>query len=28
MNDAGITTATGRKFYPQTVKNYLCRGII
>ncbi|SCB53808.1 Site-specific DNA recombinase [Bradyrhizobium shewense] len=25
LNDAGITTATGRKFYPQTVKNYLTR---
>ena len=25
LNDAGITTATGRKFYPQTVKNYLNR---
>ncbi|WP_247364492.1 recombinase family protein [Bradyrhizobium sp. 156] len=21
LNDAGITTTTGRKFYPQTVKN-------
>lgn len=25
LNDAGVTTATGRKFYPQTVKNYLTR---
>ncbi|OKO84874.1 recombinase family protein [Bradyrhizobium sp. AS23.2] len=25
LNDAGITTVTGRKFYPQTVKNYLSR---
>lgn len=25
LNDSGITTATGRKFYPQTVKNYLSR---
>src|SRR6266550_4518496 len=25
LNDAGITTVTGRKFYPQTVKNYLER---
>ncbi|MGY3147742.1 DNA invertase Pin-like site-specific DNA recombinase [Bradyrhizobium sp. USDA 3397] len=25
LNDAGITTLTGRKFYPQTVKNYLTR---
>lgn len=25
LNDAGITTITGRKFYPQTVKNYLTR---
>ncbi|WP_256807491.1 recombinase family protein [Bradyrhizobium sp. Bra64] len=25
LNDAGITTATGRKFYPQTVKNYVRR---
>lgn len=25
LNDAGITTVTGRKFYPQTVKNYLTR---
>jgi DNA invertase Pin-like site-specific DNA recombinase len=25
LNDAGISTATGRKFYPQTVKNYLKR---
>ena len=26
LNDAGITTTTGRKFHPQTVKNYLTRG--
>jgi DNA invertase Pin-like site-specific DNA recombinase len=25
LNDAGITTVTGRNFYPQTVKNYLTR---
>jgi DNA invertase Pin-like site-specific DNA recombinase len=25
LNDAGIPTVTGRKFYPQTVKNYLAR---
>jgi DNA invertase Pin-like site-specific DNA recombinase len=25
LNDAGILTTTGRKFYPQTVKNYLNR---
>jgi DNA invertase Pin-like site-specific DNA recombinase len=25
LNDAGFTTVTGRKFYPQTVKNYLTR---
>jgi hypothetical protein len=25
LNDAGITTAAGRQFYPQTVKNYLER---
>jgi DNA invertase Pin-like site-specific DNA recombinase len=25
LNDAAITTRTGRKFYPQTVKNYLKR---
>lgn len=25
LNDAGISTTTGRKFYPQTVKNYLLR---
>ena len=25
LNDAGITTVTGQKFYPQTVKNYLSR---
>jgi DNA invertase Pin-like site-specific DNA recombinase len=25
LNDAGITTITGRRFYPQTVKNYLLR---
>jgi DNA invertase Pin-like site-specific DNA recombinase len=25
LNDAGITTVTGRKFYPQTVKNYMTR---
>jgi DNA invertase Pin-like site-specific DNA recombinase len=25
LNDAGITTTTGRKFYPQTVKNYVRR---
>jgi DNA invertase Pin-like site-specific DNA recombinase len=25
LNDAGTTTVTGRKFYPQTVKNYLVR---
>jgi hypothetical protein len=27
LNDAGITTVTGRKFYPQTVKNYVARGV-
>lgn len=27
LNDAGITTVTGRKFYPQTVKNYLTRDV-
>lgn len=27
LNAAGITTATGRKFYPQTVKNYLTRTV-
>ncbi len=27
LNEAGITTATGRRFYPQTVKNYLSREI-
>ena len=27
LNDAGIVTRTGRKFYPQTVKNYVARGI-
>jgi DNA invertase Pin-like site-specific DNA recombinase len=25
LNDAGFSTVTGRKFYPQTVKNYLMR---
>jgi DNA invertase Pin-like site-specific DNA recombinase len=25
LNDAGITTATGKRFYPQTVKNYMTR---
>jgi DNA invertase Pin-like site-specific DNA recombinase len=25
LNGAGFTTVTGRKFYPQTVKNYLTR---
>jgi DNA invertase Pin-like site-specific DNA recombinase len=25
LNDAGIATVTGRKFYPQTVKNYVKR---
>jgi DNA invertase Pin-like site-specific DNA recombinase len=25
LNDEGVATATGRKFYPQTVKNYLTR---
>lgn len=25
LNDAGFLTMTGRKFYPQTVKNYLTR---
>lgn len=25
LNDARITTVTGKKFYPQTVKNYLSR---
>ncbi len=25
LNDAGITTVTGRRFYPQTVKNYMLR---
>ncbi|MCA1402553.1 recombinase family protein [Bradyrhizobium sp. BRP56] len=25
LNDEGVTTVTGRKFYPQTVKNYLTR---
>ena len=25
LNDAGVMTVTGRKFYPQTVKNYLRR---
>jgi DNA invertase Pin-like site-specific DNA recombinase len=25
LNNAGITTVTGSKFYPQTVKNYLER---
>lgn len=25
LNDEGIKTATGRKFFPQTVKNYLAR---
>lgn len=25
LNDAGVLTVTGRKFYPQTVKNYLTR---
>jgi len=27
LNQAGILTITGRKFYPQTVKNYLSRSI-
>ncbi|MGF6311911.1 DNA invertase Pin-like site-specific DNA recombinase [Bradyrhizobium sp. i1.8.4] len=27
LNDSGITTVTGRKFYAQTVKNYLSRPI-
>jgi DNA invertase Pin-like site-specific DNA recombinase len=27
LNGAGITTVTGRRFYPQTVKNYLKRGL-
>ena len=26
LNAAGVRTVTGRKFYPQTVKNYLTRG--
>lgn len=26
LNEAGVTTVSGRKFYPQTVKNYLLRG--
>ena len=25
LNEAGVLTATGRKFYPQTVKNYMTR---
>ena len=25
LNGAGLTTATGKRFYPQTVKNYLSR---
>jgi DNA invertase Pin-like site-specific DNA recombinase len=25
LNDAGVMTTTGRRFYPQTVKNYLTR---
>src|SRR4051812_42466783 len=25
LSDAGVTTVTGRKFYPQTVKNYVVR---
>ncbi|MCK1326362.1 recombinase family protein [Bradyrhizobium sp. 156] len=25
LNEAGVTTVTGRKFYPQTVKNYISR---
>jgi hypothetical protein len=25
LNDAGVLRVTGRKFYPQTVKNYLTR---
>jgi hypothetical protein len=25
LNDAGILTVKGRKFYPQTVKNYVKR---
>jgi DNA invertase Pin-like site-specific DNA recombinase len=25
LNDAGFTTPNGRKFFPQTVKNYLTR---
>jgi hypothetical protein len=25
LNGAGITTVTGRKFYPQTIKNYMRR---
>jgi DNA invertase Pin-like site-specific DNA recombinase len=28
LNDAGITTVTGRKFYPQTVKNYLTESAV
>lgn len=27
LNDVGIKTVTGRKFYPQTVKNYVLRPI-
>jgi hypothetical protein len=25
LNDADVRTTTGRKFYPQTVKNYILR---
>ena len=25
LNDAGLMTVTGRKFYPQTVKNVIVR---
>jgi hypothetical protein len=25
LNDAGVMTLTGKKFYPQTVKNYMSR---
>jgi hypothetical protein len=25
LNDAAVTTVTGRQFYPQTIKNYLLR---
>ena len=27
LNDAGITTVTGKRFYPQTIKNYLTRSV-